>query len=95
MLFVFPKEPTELTCQSPLIVILYDSSTASSNKNSSMGVMLNSISKEPVEVPGKGDEIIKQASLRTFVSFLTRYFLLKPPAQDTHAYVMIGRIRAV
>ena len=31
----------------------------------------------------------------TFVSFLTRYFLLRPPAQDTHANDMIGRIIAV
>ena len=60
-----------------------------------MGVMLSSISREPIGVPGKGDEIIKQASLRTFVSSLTRYFLLRPPAQDTHVYGMIGRIRAV
>ena len=37
----------------------------------------------------------RQASLCTFVSFLTRYFLLRPPAQDTHAYDMIGRIIAV
>ena len=29
------------------------------------------------------------------MSFLTRYFLLRPPAQDTHAYDMIGRIIAV
>ena len=60
-----------------------------------MGVMLSSISREPIGVPGKDDEIITQAILRTFVSFLTKYFLLRPPAQDTHAYVMIGRIRAV
>ena len=60
-----------------------------------MGVMLSKISGAPVEVPGKADEIIRQASLCTFVSFLTRYFLLRPPAQDTHAYDMIGRIIAV
>ena len=61
-----------------------------------MGVMLSNISRAPVGVPGKADEIIKQASLCTFVSyFLTRYFLLRPPAQDTHAYDMIGRIIAV
>ena len=55
-----------------------------------MGVMLSNISRAPVGVPEKADEIIKQASLCTFVSFLTRYFLLRPPAQDTHAYDMIG-----
>ena len=60
-----------------------------------MGVMWSNISREPVGVPGKADEIIRQASLCTFVSFLTRYFLLRPPAQDTHAYDMIGRIIAV
>ena len=65
------------------------------NKNSLMGVMLSSISRAPVGVPGKADEIIRQASLCNFVSFLTRYFLLRPPAQDTHAYDMIGRIIAV
>ena len=36
-LFVFPKEPTRLTCQSPLTVILYDPRTASANRNSSNG----------------------------------------------------------
>ena len=30
-----------------------------------------------------------------FVSFLTRYFLLRPPAQDTNEYDMIGLIIAV
>ena len=60
-----------------------------------MGVMLSSISRAPVGVPGKADEIIRQASLCTIVSFLTRYFLLTPLAQDTHAYDMIGRIIAV
>ena len=55
-----------------------------------MGVMLSNNSRAPVGVPGKADEIIKQASLCTFVSFLARYFLLRPPAQDTHAYDMIG-----
>ena len=39
--------------------------------------------------------LVRQASLCTFVSFLTRYFLLIPPAQDIHAYDMIGRIIAV
>ena len=68
-------EPTWLTCQSPLTVILYDPRTASANKNSSMGVMLSNISRAHVEVPGKADEIIRQANLCTFVSFLTRYFL--------------------
>ena len=60
-----------------------------------MVVILNNISRAPVGVPEKADEIIKQASLRTFVSFLTRYFLLRPPAQDAHACDMIGRIIAV
>ena len=65
------------------------------NKNSSMGVMLSNISRAAVGVPGKADKIIRQASLCTFVSFLTRYFLLRPPAQDTRGYNMIGRIIAV
>ena len=60
-----------------------------------MGVMLSNISREPVGIPGKADEIIKQASFGTFVSFFTRYFSLRPPAQDTHAYDMIERIIAV
>ena len=60
-----------------------------------MGVMLSNISGEPVGMPGKADEIIRQASICTFVSFLTRYFLLRPLAQDTHAYNMIGLIIAV
>ena len=60
-----------------------------------MGVTLSNISRAPVGVPGKADEIIRQASLCIFVSFLTRYFLLRPPAQDTHAYDMLGRIIAV
>ena len=60
-----------------------------------MGVMLSNISRAPVGVLRKADEIIRQASLCTFVSFLSRYFLLRPPAQDTHAYDMIGRIIAV
>ena len=60
-----------------------------------MGVMLSSISRAPVGVPGKAEEINRQASLCTFVSFFTRYFLLRPPAQDTHAYDMIGRIIAM
>ena len=64
-------------------------------QNSSMGVVLSDIFRAPVGVLGKADEIIKQASLYTFVSFLTRYFILRPPAQDTHAYDMIGRIIAV
>ena len=36
----------------------------------------------------------KQVSA-TFVSILTRYFLLRPPAQDTNEYDMIGLIIAV
>ena len=67
-----------------LTVILYDPRTSAANKNSSMRVMLSNISRAPVGVPGKADQIIKQASLCTFVSFLTREFLLRPPAQDTH-----------
>ena len=57
--------------------------------------MLSNISRAPVGVPEKADEIIRQASLCTFVSFLTSYFLLRPPAQDIHAYDIIGRIIAV
>ena len=94
MAFRFPQEPTRLTRQSPLTVILYDPRTASANYNSSMGVMLSNISRAPVGVPEKVDEIIRQAKGYTFVSFLTRYFLLRPPAQDTHAYDIIGRIIA-
>ena len=60
-----------------------------------MGVMLSNIFRAAVGVPGKADEIIRQASLCTFVSFLTRYFLLRPPAQDSHACDMIERIIAV
>ena len=60
-----------------------------------MGVMLSNISKAALGEPGNADEIIRQASLCTFVSFFTKYFLLRPPAQDTHAYDMIGRIIAV
>ena len=95
MAFRFPKEPTQLTCQNPLTVILYDPRTAPANKNSSVGVMLSNISRAPIGVPGKADEIIRQASLCICVNFLTNYFLLRPPAQDTHAYDMIGRIIAV
>ena len=76
-------------------MILYDPRTASANKNSSMGVMLSNISRAPVGVPEKADQIIRQASLCTFVSFLPRYFLLRPPAQNTHAYDIIGHIIAV
>ena len=54
--------------------------------------MLSKTSRAPVGVPEKADQIIRQASLCTLVSFLTRYFLLRPPAQ---AYDMIGRIRAI
>ena len=57
--------------------------------------MLSNISRTPVGVPGKAHEIIRQASLCTFVSFPTKYFLLRPPAKNTHAYDMIGRIIAV
>ena len=94
-LFVFPKELTGLACQSPLTVTLYNSRTASAYKNFSMGLMLRSISKATVGVQGKADEIIRQASFCTFVSFLTRYFLLRPSAQNAHACSMIGCIIAV
>ena len=95
-LFAFLKEPIGLRCQSPLkTVILYDPRTTSANRNSSMRVMLSNIFRAPVGVPGKADKIIRQASLCTFVSFLTTYFLLRPPAQDTHAYNMLGCIIAV
>ena len=57
--------------------------------------MLSNISTAPVGVPEKANQIIRQASLCTSVSFLTRYFLLTPPAQDNHALDMIGRIIAV
>ena len=76
-------------------MILYDPRTASAYKISSMGIMLSNISRVPVGVPGKADEIIRQASLCAFVSFRTKYLLLRPPVQDTHAYDMIGRIIAV
>ena len=76
-------------------MILHDSRTASAYKNSSMEVMLSNISRAPIWVPRKADEIIRQASLCTFVSFLTWYFLLRPPAQDTQANDMIGRIIAM
>ena len=76
-------------------MILYYPRTASANKNSSTGVVLSNISRAPARVPGKADQIIKQASSCTFVSFLTRYFLLRQPAQDTHACDMIGRNIAV
>ena len=94
-LFVFAKEPPRLTCQSPLTMVLYDPRTASANKHFSVGVMLSYISGAPVGVLGKADEMIRQASLCTFVSFLLRYFLLRPPALDIHAYDMIGRILVV
>ena len=60
-----------------------------------MGVVLSNISRAPVGVSSKADEIISQAIFCTFVSFLTRYFLMRPPAQVTHAYGMIRRIIAV
>ena len=46
-------------------------------------------------MPGKADEIIRQASLCTFVSLLTRFFSLRPPLQQIQAYDMTGRIIAV
>ena len=57
--------------------------------------MLSNISRALVGVTEKADKIIRQANLCTFVSFLIGYFLLRLPAQDTHAYDMIGRIIAV
>ena len=60
-----------------------------------MGVMLSNISRAPVGLPGKADEIIRQASLCAFVCFLTKCFLLRPPAHHTHAYDIIGRIIVV
>ena len=76
-------------------MILHDSRNASANKNSSIGVILSNISRAPLGVPGKAEEIIRQASVSTFASFLAVYFLWRPPAQGTHAYDMIGRIAAV
>ena len=61
-------------------------------KNSSMGVMLSNISRAAVGVHEKADEIIRHVNLCTFVSFLTRYFLFRPSAQNTQPYAMIGRI---
>ena len=95
MAFRFPKGTNSVDMPEPLTVILYDPRTASANKNSSMGVMLSNISRAPVGVPGKANEIIRQASLCIFASFFTRYFLLRRPARDPHAYDMIGRIIAV
>ena len=76
-------------------MILYGHRTVSAKKSSSMGVMLNNISGAPIGVLGKADETIRQASLCTFVSFLTGYFLLRPPAKDTLAYNIIGLIITV
>ena len=95
MVFRFLRGSNLVDMPEPLTVILCVHRTASANKNSSMGVMLSSISRAPVGVPGKADEIIWQASLCTSESFFTRYFLLRTPAQDAHAYNMIGRIIAV
>ena len=46
-------------------------------------------------VLGNAEEIIRHDSLCTLESFFARYFLLTPPTQDVHAYVMTGRIIAV
>ena len=73
-------------------MILYDPCTSPAHKNPSMGVMLSNISRTPIGMPEKADEILRQASLCTFVSFLIRYFLLRLPARNTHAHDMIGRI---
>ena len=75
MAFRFPKGTNSVDMPEPITVILYDPRTASANKNS----------RAPVGVPGKAYEIIRQANLCTFVSFLSRYFLLRLPGQDTHA----------
>ena len=63
--------------------------------NSLIGMIFSNISKAPVGVLGNAEEIIRHASLGTFESFFARYFLFTPPTQDTHAYVMTGRIIAV
>ena len=71
-LFVFSKESTRLTCQSPLTVILYDPRTASANKNSPMGVKLSNISRAPAGVPEKASSgkqvsaLLRLSSLDTF-----------------------------
>ena len=57
--------------------------------------MLSNIFRAAVGVRGKADEIIWRASLCTFLSFLVRYFFLRPPAQGTRAYDMIERTKAV
>ena len=90
MAFCFPKGTNWVDMPEPLTVILYDPRTASANRNSSRWSYVEQNFRAPVEVPGKADEIIRQASVCTFVSFLTRYFLLRPPAQDTHAFDMVG-----
>ena len=81
--------------QSPAREILKDPPTASANINSSVGVISSNTSIAPVGVPGNAEDIIKYASLCTFVSFFTRYNLLSPHTQDTLACVKIGRIIAV
>ena len=58
-------------------------------------LMLSNISRAPVGVTGKANEIVRQASLCNFESFLTRYRLLRRPTQEIHRYDMIGRIMAV
>ena len=60
-----------------------------------MAVMLSNISRAPVGVPGKAHKVIRQASLCTLVRFSLDTFCFPPPAQDTHACDMIGRIIAV
>ena len=95
MAFRFPKGTNWVDMLQPTSSDSDDPRSASANKNFSTGVMLSNISRAPGRAPSKADQIIRQASLCTFVSFLTRYFLLRPPAQDTHAYDMIERIITV
>ena len=54
-----------------------------------MGVILSNIYRASVGVPGKADEIIRQARLCTFVDTF-----FETARQDTHAYDMVGRIIA-
>ena len=72
--FVFPKEPSRLTCQSPPTMILYDPRSASASKNSSMGVMLSNIFRAPVGVQEKLMKSSgKQASAPLRVSSLNTF----------------------
>ena len=63
MVFRFLKVTNWVDMPWALTVILYDPRTASANTNSSMGVTLSNISRAPVEMPEKADQIIsKQVS---------------------------------